>query len=70
MFLYDLVRIRHAPTGFVAKAQVSGYEWDALTRRYSSITVGNVYYEAQCDYYERFIREHDEWEYAGLYSEM
>ena len=27
-------------------------------------------YEAQCDYYERFIREHDEWEYAGLYSDM
>ena len=26
-------------------------------------------YEAQCDYYERFIREHDEWEYAGLYSD-
>ena len=26
VFLYDLVRIRHAPTGFVAKAQVSGYE--------------------------------------------
>lgn len=43
VFLYDLVRIRHAPTGFVAKAQVSGYEWDALTRRYSSITVGNVF---------------------------
>lgn len=43
VFLYDLVRIRHAPTGFVAKAQVSGYEWDALTRRYSSITVRNVF---------------------------
>ena len=26
-------------------------------------------YEAQCDYYERFIREHDEWESAGLYSD-
>lgn len=43
VFLYDLVRIRHAPTGFVAKAQVSGYEWNALTRRYNSITVGNVF---------------------------
>ena len=43
VFLYDLVRIRHAPTGFVAKAQVSGYEWDALTRRYNSIAVGNVF---------------------------
>lgn len=43
VFLYDLVRIRHAPTGFMAKAQVSGYEWDALTRRYNSITVGNVF---------------------------
>ena len=43
VFLYDLVRIRHAPTGFVAKAQVSGYEWDALTKRYKSITVGNVF---------------------------
>ena len=43
VFLYDLVRIRHAPTGFVAKAQVSGYEWDALTRRYKSIKVGNVF---------------------------
>ena len=43
VFLYDMVRIRHAPTGFVAKAQVSGYEWDALARRYNSITVGNVF---------------------------
>ena len=43
VFLYDLVRIRHAPTGFVAKAQVYGYEWNALTRRYNSITVGNVF---------------------------
>lgn len=43
VFLYDLVRIRHAPTGFVAKAQVSGYEWDALAKRYNSITVGNVF---------------------------
>jgi phage minor structural protein len=43
VFLYDLVRIRHTPTGFVAKAQVSGYEWNALTRRYNSITVGNVF---------------------------
>ena len=43
VFLYDLVRIRHAPTGFVAKAQVSGYEWDALTKRYKSIKVGNVF---------------------------
>lgn len=43
VFLYDLVRIRHAPTGFVTKAQVSGYEWNALTRRYNSITVGNVF---------------------------
>ncbi len=43
VFLYDMVRIRHAPTGFVARAQVSGYEWDALARRYISITVGNVF---------------------------
>lgn len=43
VFLYDLVRIRHAPTGFVAKAQVSGYEWNALAKRYNSITVGNVF---------------------------
>ena len=26
-------------------------------------------YEAQCDYYERYIRANDEWEYAGLYSD-
>lgn len=43
VFLYDMVRIRHAPTGFVARAQVSGYEWDALAKRYNSITVGNVF---------------------------
>ena len=43
VFLYDLVHIRHAPTGFVAEAQVSGYKWDALMRRYSSITIGNVF---------------------------
>ena len=43
VFLYDLVHIRHAPTGFVAEAQVSAYEWDALMRRYNSITIGNVF---------------------------
>lgn len=43
VFLYDLVHIRHAPSGFVAKAQVSGYEWDALTKRYNSIRIGNVF---------------------------
>ena len=43
VFLYDMVRIRHAPTGFVARAQVSGYEWDALAKRYNSVTVGNVF---------------------------
>ena len=43
VFLYDLVHIRHAPTGFLAEAQVSGYEWDALMRRYNSITIGNVF---------------------------
>ena len=43
VFLYDLVRIRHGPTGFVAKAQVSGYEWNALTGRYNSIRIGNVF---------------------------
>ena len=43
VFLYDLVRIRHGPTGFVAKAQVSGYEWNALTKRYNSIRIGNVF---------------------------
>ena len=26
-------------------------------------------YEAQCDYYEHYIRANDEWEYAGLYSD-
>ena len=43
VFLYDMVRIRHAPTGFVVRAQVSGYEWDALAKRYNSVTVGNVF---------------------------
>ena len=43
VFLYDLVRIRHGPTGFTAKAQVCAYEWDAITKRYNSITVGNVF---------------------------
>ena len=26
-------------------------------------------YEAQCDYYEHYIRANDDWEYAGLYSD-
>ena len=26
-------------------------------------------YEAQMDYYGKFIREHEDWEFAGLYSD-
>ena len=43
VFLYDLVHIKHAPTGFVATAQVAAYEWDAIRRRYISIRIGNVF---------------------------
>lgn len=27
-------------------------------------------YEAQCDYYTTYIQANDEWEFAGVYSEM
>lgn len=27
-------------------------------------------YEAQCDYYTTYIQANDEWEFAGVYSDM
>lgn len=39
--LYDLVRVRHEQMGIDVTLQVSGYEWDAILRRYNGITLGN-----------------------------
>ncbi len=27
-------------------------------------------YEAQVEYYERYIKNHDGWDFAGIYTEM
>lgn len=39
--LYDLVRVQHEQMGIDVALQVSGYEWDAIMRRYNGITLGN-----------------------------
>ncbi len=41
--LYDTVEIRHPDLGLTAKAQVKSYEWDAVARRYTRITLGDVF---------------------------
>lgn len=43
VYLYDWVQIRHAPYGLSIGAQVIGYEWDAIAKRYTRITLGEPY---------------------------
>lgn len=40
--LYDVVPINTGPSGLEITAQVSGYQWDAILRRYQEITIGSV----------------------------
>lgn len=41
--IYDTVAIRHPLIGLAATAQVREYEWDAVKRRFISITLGNIW---------------------------
>lgn len=41
--IYDQITIRTGPSGMEITAQVTGYEWDCLMRRYNEITVGRIY---------------------------
>ena len=43
MSLYDWVTVEHPDLGISTKAQVKSYEWDALTRRFTRITLGDVF---------------------------
>ena len=41
--LYDTVEVHHPDLGLSARAQVKSYEWDAVARRYTRITLGDVF---------------------------
>ena len=41
--LYDTVEIVHPDLGLSTRAQVKSYEWDAINRRYISITLGDAF---------------------------
>ncbi|MCQ2330974.1 MAG: hypothetical protein MJZ55_03195 [Paludibacteraceae bacterium] len=41
--LYDVVHISHAPLGFADKLQVKSYEWNAITKQYTRLTLGDVF---------------------------
>lgn len=41
--LYDIVRVVHPEIGIDVNIQVRGYDWDAVHRRYLSITLGNPF---------------------------
>ena len=43
LHLYDAVPIKYGPAGFAARAQISEYSWDAVPRRYQSISVGKIF---------------------------
>lgn len=43
VYIYDLVKINHAPNGFSEKLQVKAYEWDAVRMQYTKITLGDVF---------------------------
>ena len=40
--MYDNVPIDTGPSGVTINAEMNGYEWDAIRRRYNEITVGTV----------------------------
>lgn len=41
--LYDTVEIEHPDIGLSTRAQVKGYKWDAITGRYTQITLGDAF---------------------------
>ena len=41
--IYDQITVKTGPSGMEITAQVTGYEWDCLMRRYNEITVGRIY---------------------------
>ena len=41
--LYDVVEIHHPDLGLSVRAQVKSYEWDAVAKRYTRITLGDVF---------------------------
>lgn len=43
VFLYDTITVNHSPTGFSARAQVKAYEWDAILKKYTKVTLGDVF---------------------------
>lgn len=42
--LYDWVTIEHPDLGIFTRAQVKGYEWDALRQTFNRITLGDVFH--------------------------
>lgn len=42
LYLYDEIQIDTGPSGMSITAQVSGYEWDCIAKRYKQISIGNV----------------------------
>lgn len=45
--LYDTVEVVHPDLGLSTKAQVKSYEWDAIRRRYTRITLGDAFAQAE-----------------------
>lgn len=43
VFLYDWVTVIHGPRGLRLRRQVCGYEFDCLLRRYTRLTLGDVF---------------------------
>lgn len=45
--LYDTVTVYHPDLGLETTAQVKAYEWDAIRRRFNSLTLGDVFRHGQ-----------------------
>lgn len=43
LHLYDAVPIKCGPAGFAATAQIAEYSWDAVSKRYQSISIGKIF---------------------------
>ena len=41
--IYDTVEVRHEDIGLITRAQVKSYEWDAISKRYTRITLGDAF---------------------------
>lgn len=54
-----------APIGSRKKRRVAGY-----ARMSTDMDAQQTSYEAQLDYYENYIKAHEDWEFAGMYSDM